>query len=75
MKYLDETGLAKLIELIKAKDTELENANNATDTKATKAQADATAAKSKAESIEANVSAMTAITSAEVESVWNGAVL
>ena len=81
MKYLDETGLAKLINLIKAKLTELSdsiaitNHNlSATDSRAIQAKADATYAKTTADLAKAAIDAMTAITEAEVETVWNGAV-
>ncbi len=81
MKYLDETGLGKLIELIKAKDTELAGSIATTDGKATRAQSaaeqaqsDATQAKNTADNAKAATDAMTAITTTEVETAWNSEV-
>ena len=81
MKYLNETGLAKLIKLIKAKDTELNDFINTTEDKAslaanaaTQAQSVATEAKNTADAAKAATDAMTALTETEVESVWNASV-
>ena len=81
MKYLDETGLDKLIEIIKSKITELSNRitninNNAyiALNTATTANAVATDAKNIADEAKTAIDAMTALTETEVESVWNSSV-
>jgi len=80
MKYLDETGLDKLIEIIKSKITELStritNTNNNAYialTTARTAEAVATDAKNLADEAKTAIGAMAALTEAEVENVWNGA--
>ena len=81
MKYLDETGLDKLIKIIKGKLTELSNSIavtnhnlSATDTRAIQANSVANDAKTTADLAKAAIDAMTALTETEVESVWNSSV-
>ena len=81
MKYLDETGLDRLIKIIKARFTTLsdniaevnDNANAAL-TIANRADAIATDSKNLADEAKTAIDAMAALTENEVENVWNSAV-
>ena len=81
MKYLDETGLDRLIKIIKARFTTLsdniaevnDNANTAL-TIANRADAIATDSKNLADEAKTAIDAMAALTENEVENVWNSAV-
>ena len=64
-KFLDDTGLKKLISLIKAKDSELESGlSTATQT--------ANEAKQAAEQASGQVAAIESIPDAEIQSAWEG---
>lgn len=64
-KYLDDTGLKKLISLIKAKDSEIEgNVTTVTQT--------ANEAKQLAEQTSGQVAAIESIPDAEIQSAWEG---
>lgn len=78
-KYLDENGLSTLIDLIKAKDSELEESASAAGGQAELAASSAQAAKASVDALTARVDTLekakhdapTSISAAEVTAAWN----